>query len=116
MHPAKQKWALFIENRHEQLFQRFLRDRNALRFGSRIQRTIEHIESNLLEKLIVLSPEQDNITESDFQHQLKINQILAKSSKPPDVDIAARSSKTARTPPPSQRGANRLSDDEDQFD
>jgi hypothetical protein len=58
----------FIENRHEQLFQRFLRDRNALRFGSRIQRTIEHIESNLLEKLIVLSPEHDNITESDFQH------------------------------------------------
>jgi hypothetical protein len=38
------------------------------------------------------------------------------TSDAPDVDITVRSSKIARTPPPSQRGANRLSDDEDQFD
>jgi hypothetical protein len=42
------------------------------------------------------------------------NPVEATSSKAPDVDITARSSKTARTPPPS--GANRLSDDENQFD
>jgi hypothetical protein len=38
------------------------------------------------------------------------------TSDAPDVDITARSSKTMRTPPPSQGGANRLSDDENQFD
>jgi len=57
----------FIASRNQQFFEKFLKDRNALRFGSRIQRTIEHIESDLLEKLIILSPEQDKITESDFQ-------------------------------------------------
>jgi len=34
------------------------------------------------------------------------------TSDAPDVDITARSSKTARTPPPSQSGANRLDEDD----
>ncbi len=66
------------------MLHRFFTDRDAHRNDTRVQRTIQHLECNILEKLITLTPDSAHLQESDFKifNVTELNKFLRQLMTP----------------------------------